>query len=249
MSARVAPDDGHDGQHRRGRRRRAAPTRAGSRGTSLRVELREHLPACRRMPSTTSRACSTISGGPSSERTPTRHRVAPARPRRPARRARSKASRSVTSSPAYSAHARPAPARAAPGRRGPCRSAPAAGSRAPCAPSGSHRPSASASRGDPPHERVGGLLVGRAAPVEASRSGPCPRSARAARAAPGCRARARTPGPRGTEAGEVRHHARLGSCRARAARRRASRRTRSRPRRPAGARRPPRGPRCRPRSA
>ena len=62
--------------------------------------------------------------------------------------------------------ARPGPARAARARRGPCRSAPAAGSRAPCGPSGSHRPSASASCGDPPHERVGGLLVGRAAPVE-----------------------------------------------------------------------------------
>ena len=112
------------------------------------------------------RACSTISAGPSSERTPTRHGVVQlARvDQRGQGRERVEVGHVVAG---VQRRARPATARAAPARRGPCRSAPAAGSRAPCAPSGSHRPSASASAAIRSHARVGGLLVGRAAPVEA----------------------------------------------------------------------------------
>ena len=69
---RAAPDHGHDRERGRRRRRRCSTdTRRKSRNLTARraPPARSRMPS---MPSTTRSACSTISRGPSSERTPTR---------------------------------------------------------------------------------------------------------------------------------------------------------------------------------
>ena len=99
------------------------------------------------IPSTIRSACSTISGGPSSERTPTRTAcVELALVDERLERREAVEVGHVVAAEQRAAHA----ASAAPGRAppGPCRPAPAAGSRAPCGPSGSP------ARRSPPPGRV-----------------------------------------------------------------------------------------------
>ena len=195
VSARVAPDDGDDGEHRRGPavdqhghpQEVAEPHEASSSASTC------CMPA---MPSTTRpRLLDDLGAGPRRSARP-RSRRRPARRTRPARPERANASRSVTSSPAYSATPTGDPlqeladgAVLADRHRRPDLQHLAA----------PVRPQALRHRlGGDPLARARGRPPRRARRASgSSRSGPCPRSARAARAARACRARARTRGPPG----------------------------------------------------
>ena len=119
MSARVAPTTETTASAVRRGAVDAARTRAGSRGTSRRVELREHALHARRCRPPRGRPARRSRAGPRRSARP-RARRRRARPPRPASPARRSASRSVTSSPRDRARRAPASAPAARARPGPC---------------------------------------------------------------------------------------------------------------------------------
>ena len=198
------------------------------------------------MPSTTRSACSTISGGPSSERTPTRDGVRPARPRRQlGERGERVQVGHVVAGVERGPHRRPLAAARA--RRGPC-------------PIGDRRPDlehlAAPVRPQPLRLRLARraartracarVLVRRAAPVEGHDRALVldPHAQRAQLRRVALRDESLHLAARSARSPAA---TRGSAAPARAARRRASPRTRCRPRRRAAGRRPPSAPRCTPR--
>ena len=149
-------------------RHRAGPPRGGSRrsacGRPLRRQGPEQLDARRRARRRAGRRPPRARSGVSSERTPTQI-AAPSLPSSTSSRRPANASRSVMSSPTYRAAARSRPSSR---RRAPRPLLISTGGRSSSTlrPQWIHRPSACALLGDRAHGALGGVLVGRAAPVK-----------------------------------------------------------------------------------